>query len=225
MCYRDRGPVFCKLLQTVLDPAFTFIIQSTGGLIQDQDRRILQKNTGNGDPLLLPSGQTRSTLSHKAVITIRQRHNKVVNICLSGSILNLLHRGPRLTVCNILPDRTTEQINILLHQTNLIPKTFQCQFPDILSINTDTSSRHIVKPRKQRAYRGLAAAGRSHQSHRFSRLNLKGYIRKHQRVIIAVMKGYLVIFHGSFDIFQRLCIRGIHNIRLCLHDCQKTPET
>ena len=37
----DGRPVFGQFFQAALDPAFAFIIQGAGGLIKDQDRRIL----------------------------------------------------------------------------------------------------------------------------------------------------------------------------------------
>lgn len=48
-------PVPGKLLQTFLDPALAFIIKSACGFVQNQNRRIFQKYSGNGNPLLLSS--------------------------------------------------------------------------------------------------------------------------------------------------------------------------
>ena len=44
-------PVPGKLLQTFLDPALAFIIKSACGFVQNQNRRIFQKYSGNGNPL------------------------------------------------------------------------------------------------------------------------------------------------------------------------------
>ena len=37
----DGRPVFGQFFQAALNPAFAFIIQGAGGLVQDQDGRIL----------------------------------------------------------------------------------------------------------------------------------------------------------------------------------------
>ena len=51
----DTGSVFCQLFQTFLNMPFTFIIQCTCGLIQNQYSWILQEDAGNTDALLLSS--------------------------------------------------------------------------------------------------------------------------------------------------------------------------
>lgn len=93
VCDRDGCSVFSENFQTLLNPAFTFVVQCAGGLIKDQDRRIFQEHAGNGDPLFLTAGKTGSAFSHKGVIAIRQTFDEIVNICFSGSIDDLIHRG------------------------------------------------------------------------------------------------------------------------------------
>lgn len=61
-------PVFGELFQTVMNPAFAFIIQCTGGFVQNQNRRILQKNSGNGDALFLAAGKSGTVLTDKCII-------------------------------------------------------------------------------------------------------------------------------------------------------------
>ena len=45
--YDQGGPVLGKIQQGLLHQTFTLIIQRRGGLIQDQDGRVLQKDAGN----------------------------------------------------------------------------------------------------------------------------------------------------------------------------------
>lgn len=47
MCDRDGCSVFSENFQTLLNPAFTFVVQCAGGLIKDQDRRIFQEHAGD----------------------------------------------------------------------------------------------------------------------------------------------------------------------------------
>lgn len=53
-----RCPPFCKNFQRFLHHLLTLIIQRGRGLIKNQDRRIFQKHTGNGQTLLLPRRTT-----------------------------------------------------------------------------------------------------------------------------------------------------------------------
>ena len=43
----DGGPVSGEFLQALLDPALALIVQGAGGLVQDQDGRVLQEHAGN----------------------------------------------------------------------------------------------------------------------------------------------------------------------------------
>ncbi len=51
----NGSTVFGELFQALLNPAFAFIVQSAGGFVKNQDRRILLKYAGNRNPLLLSS--------------------------------------------------------------------------------------------------------------------------------------------------------------------------
>ncbi len=44
---RDGGAVCSQLFQTLLNPALTLIVQRAGGLIKNQDRRVLQEDARN----------------------------------------------------------------------------------------------------------------------------------------------------------------------------------
>lgn len=41
VCNCNRSTVFGEFLQALLNPAFTFVVKGAGGLIKNQDRRIL----------------------------------------------------------------------------------------------------------------------------------------------------------------------------------------
>ena len=49
------SPADGKFSQSLLDLAFTFIIQSTGSLVKDEDLRIFEKYPGYTDALFLSS--------------------------------------------------------------------------------------------------------------------------------------------------------------------------
>ena len=225
VCDRDRGPVLRKLFQALLDPALTLIVKRTGRLVQNQYRRILKKYSCNRNPLLLSTRQTGSSFSYKAVISIRQGHDKFMDICLLRRIDNFFHRCPRFSISNIFPDRSTEQIDILLYQSDLASQTFQCQLSYILPVDRDHTSGHIVKSWKQGTDRRLSTSRRSHKGNGSASRDLKRYPIQYRRIIIAIMERNIFIFHFTLYIFKWLCIRCIYNLRLRLHNIQKAPET
>ena len=91
MCIRDS-----------LNPTFAFVIQSAGGLIQDQDRRILKEYTCNGNPLLLSAGKACATFSDISVVFIRKLHDKVMDTRTFGGFDDLFIGSSGLSVGNII---------------------------------------------------------------------------------------------------------------------------
>lgn len=79
---RDGCTVFSEFFQAFLDSAFAFVVQGAGRLVQDQDGRIFQKYTGNGDALFLSTGKAGSALTHKGVVSVREFLDKLMDICL-----------------------------------------------------------------------------------------------------------------------------------------------
>ena len=110
----DGGPVLGQLLQALLNVAFAFVIQSGGRFVQDQDPGILQENAGDRDPLFLPAGETGSPFSHKGIVTVRQRDDKVMDVGPLGGFYDLFIGGAGLSVGDIVPDASAEHVYVLL---------------------------------------------------------------------------------------------------------------
>ena len=68
----------------------------------------------------------KAELSFVPFARSRQGHDKFMDICLLRRIDNFFHRCPRFSISNIFPDRSTEQIDILLYQSDLASQAFQC---------------------------------------------------------------------------------------------------
>ena len=48
------------------------VVQGAGGLVQDQDGRVLQEDAGDGDALLLAAGELDAALTDIGVVAILQ---------------------------------------------------------------------------------------------------------------------------------------------------------
>jgi hypothetical protein len=59
----QRGPSGHEIVQGALDLDLGLRVQGGSGLVQDQDRGVLQKGTGNGDPLPFPAGKFCSPMT------------------------------------------------------------------------------------------------------------------------------------------------------------------
>ncbi len=58
----NHRAAFLQIRKRLLHQAFAFRIEGAGRLVEQQDRRILEDRTGNGDALLLSAGKARAPL-------------------------------------------------------------------------------------------------------------------------------------------------------------------
>ena len=104
VCDRDGSPVFGQFLQALLDPAFAFIVQGTGCLVQDQDWRILQEHPCDGDTLLLTAGQTGAPLANIGVVSVRKLPDEVMDIGAFRGRDDLIHGSSGPAVGDVIAD-------------------------------------------------------------------------------------------------------------------------
>ena len=64
----------------------------------------------------------------------------------------------RLAVADVLYDRASEKIHVLLNDSDVVPKALELNVPDVLTVDPDGTSGNIVKPRYQAAQSRFAAA-------------------------------------------------------------------
>ena len=83
--YNDGGTVFGVCLQLFANALFRAGIDGSHGIIQYQDRRAEDGGPGNGDPLLLPTGQRHATFTDQRFIPVGQLVDKAVDLEEGGA--------------------------------------------------------------------------------------------------------------------------------------------
>ena len=76
----EAGAVVHQALQRLLHQRLRFAIERAGGLVQDQDSRVLQQRPRDGDALPLPAGEVDSALAQQRFIAIWQGEDELVCI-------------------------------------------------------------------------------------------------------------------------------------------------
>src|SRR6185369_1938493 len=107
--------------QALEDQLFRSCIESCGWFVENQDGAIADDGSGNGDPLALAAGKGDSALTDHRVVAFRQMFDKFVGVGEPGSADNLLLRGVRFAVSNVLPDWSAEEQGFLQYQADLLP--------------------------------------------------------------------------------------------------------
>ena len=104
-----------------------------GGLVQNDDGRILHDGPGDGNALALAAGEGRAALADDGVKAVRQCHDKVIAARLLRSGLHLLHGGIGLSKADIVGNGVREQIDPLEHEGEIADETVIAVFPHIPS--------------------------------------------------------------------------------------------
>ena len=167
--------ILCQPFQRFLNHAFALIIKRWCGFIENQDRWIFQKNTGNRQSLLLSTGQLDPSLSDIGIVSVWELHDKLMRIGILGRRNDFLSCRSRFSVGNILKYSSGKQIDVLLYHTNLSTQTLHRKLADILAIHTDPSLRHIIEARNQRAKCRFSCPWRSYKRC----IRAGGYIQTH----------------------------------------------
>src|SRR5215470_2993052 len=89
VCSHDRGQPVCDrkrraigrdLLEFGLDQLLGLRVERRSRLVEDQDARVLQDRTRDGDSLLLATGQLQAALTNRRLISVGQAGNEIVNL-------------------------------------------------------------------------------------------------------------------------------------------------
>ncbi len=88
----DHGATPSGALKGGLDKLLTLRIQGAGGLVKKQYVRVADESTGDGDALLLASGERYTTGANVCVVTLGERNNKVVDGCVTACLVKFFVR-------------------------------------------------------------------------------------------------------------------------------------
>ena len=93
MCYHQNGSALADSVQSLLDQLLRVSIQSTRGLVQNEDAWVLEQRPRYRDPLLLSARHGVASLSYHSAIAIWECTYEVVSIGVPGCFIHLIGYG------------------------------------------------------------------------------------------------------------------------------------
>jgi hypothetical protein len=167
----QRSAVFHQALQRLLDQSLGFGIQRAGGLVQHQDRRVLEDRPGNRDALALTAGQRIAGLPDLGVYPLRHARDEFHRVGRLGGGDDVRFAGAgQFAVGDIVGHAAVEQHHALPYPADLPAQRGQCVGLVILAVQHDLPVAGCVEARQQADQAALAAAGAADQgSHRARR--------------------------------------------------------
>ena len=150
-------------LQRRLDERLALRVQMRGGLVQDQEARVLQDHAGDGQPLLLAAAEPVAALAHHRVVAVGQPGDEVVDVGRPAGRLQLGLGGVGAGVEQVGPHRVVEQVGLLGHHADLLRQRLQGDVAQVVAVDGDAALGGVVEPGQQVGDGGLARAAGADQ--------------------------------------------------------------
>src|SRR5699024_1821258 len=143
-------------------------IKRAGCLVENQDRRVFQKDTRYRYALFLSAGELYSAFADLGIVSVGKRDNKIMNIGFFCRFFYLGIGGVRISVCDLFTHRAGKQELILSDHFYVAPERISCLIAYIRTVDGYGACVDFIKARDKVAKRGFAAARRADKGYRLS---------------------------------------------------------
>lgn len=188
------GAVEHEIVEGLLNHVFGFGIKGAGGLVQNEQRRILEQGAGNGQALFLAAGKTHAAFSDGRFVPLGQLADEAVGIGGHGCGTHAIHvqlRGQVTPVSDVFGNGHVEQEGILRHHRYGTPQGRQRVLLERLAVQKDLAALRIIEAGDQVDERSLARAGRPHEGDALPGLYRKRNAPERGRALIAVVQAHV----------------------------------
>ena len=169
-----------------------------GGVVEDQNLRLLQDRTGDAETLLLTTGDVGTALGDEGVVLVREGLDELVRLgeltCGDELFVTRLRVAPAEVLC----DGAGEEDVLLKHDGDLVTQELEV----VLSY-VDTADQHlalacVIEAGNQLDERGLRGAGTAHDADGFTRFNMKIDVREDVILSIGlILEAHVVEIDGA----------------------------
>src|SRR5688572_9173373 len=121
----ERGASAHEALHRFDNGRLGFDVHRTGRLVENQDRRVFEKGSGDGNALTFAAGEAHAAFAHEGIVTLWQAADERMSISrFSGrDDVNLGGAGPRIS--NIFADAGGKEDRFLKDDSELVPEISQ----------------------------------------------------------------------------------------------------
>ncbi|CRM72492.1 hypothetical protein [Pseudomonas sp. 22 E 5] len=152
------------LVQGRLNVPLGFGVEGRGGLVQNQQRRVLQQGPGDCQALTLAAGQQHAVLTDLGIEAFGQLVDEVFGVSIRSRRFNVgPWRAGQVAVGDVVGHGVAEQRDMLGHLGNVLTQVEQLVVFDLYAVEQDLAAFVVVETRDQAGQCGLAAAGTAHQ--------------------------------------------------------------
>src|SRR5258706_10105860 len=130
----ECSPALFQALEGFQQMRLSFRVQRARRFIQNQDWRILEESTCDGESLPLAAREGDPSFTDFGLVSLRHRHDKFVSARGTGCSLNLLNGYPWSSICDIFTNAGREQNRLLQHKCDVLAQGLQGEIAQISPI-------------------------------------------------------------------------------------------
>ena len=157
----ERGPVSRQPLERRVHRLLVDRVEMRGGLVQDQDRRVLEEGSRDRHALALAAGELHAPLAHPRVEPFRQRGHELGEGARSTAASDIASLAPGRARRIFLPERVVEEIGVLGHQRDAAAQFVQPIAPELGAVEPHRPASGSQKRRSRLASVRLARPRRA----------------------------------------------------------------
>jgi hypothetical protein len=159
-----------EVVQGLLDEHFGFGIELGSGLVENQNRSILEQCAGDGEALALAAGEALAAVADLRLIALGKLGDEIVGQRGLGSGNHARFGQVGAAVAQIVPDRIVEEDGFLGDDGHLFAEGAQGDVANVVAVDAHAAGNRGVKSREKIDQGGLAgAAGTDDGNHRAGR--------------------------------------------------------
>ena len=134
-------------------------VERRGGLVEQQDRRVLQHRARDRDALPLPAGEPDAMLADRRVVALRQVADEGVGGGGNRGGLDIGVRRTEPAIGDVGAHRVVEQADLLRDQRDRAAQRGERHRADFLPVDQNAAGIGVVKARDQVEQRRFSGAG------------------------------------------------------------------
>jgi hypothetical protein len=133
----------------LLDEELGLRVHTCCRVIEDQDLRVEEEGSGDGDTLLLAAGKGHAAFADPFLVAVGQADDEVVDAGRLRGCLDLFLRGVWPAVADVVANRADEKEHVLLDDADVRSERVERGIADVDSVDRDFAAGHVVEARDE----------------------------------------------------------------------------
>ena len=198
----DLGGVGDLVVERLTDQLVRLGVDRGGGVVENQDLRLLQERASDAQALALAAGDVGAALFDVRVVLVRELLDEAVGLRELAGVADLLVGGVRVAPAQVLGDGSGEQHVLLQHHGDLVAQDLHVVVAHVDAADLERTVGHIVQSRHELHQAGLRRTGAADDADGHAGTDLQVDIVEHRLFgVIRVAEVDVVEFDGPVGHF------------------------